>query len=60
MSTKINDDNKYAAGTIVYALEHPKTQLVIRRYYQRIYYCTTVNDPAQKDLAYFEREIAPA
>ena len=53
MSTRISEDNIYPVGTIVYAREHPKVQLTIRRYYQRIYYCTPVLDTAQKDFAYF-------
>jgi hypothetical protein len=60
VSTQVSNDNKYAEGTIVYALENPKAQLVIRRYFQRIYYCTPVNDSTKKDFVYFEREIVPA
>ena len=60
MSTRTIEDNKYPVGTKVYAIAYPQVQLTIRRYYQRIYYCTPLNDQSQKDFAYFEREITPA
>ena len=59
MSYRPNNDNIYAIGTVVYARENPELQLVIKQYNQRIYYCSRVNKPAEKDLAYFEREIIP-
>jgi hypothetical protein len=54
-------ENLYAAGDKVSLLNDPSKQLVIKRYLSRIYYCVDVNDPNQKLLAYFGRElVAPA
>jgi hypothetical protein len=49
---------KYANGQKVFAITNPEQQLVIRRYYNRIYYCRTL-EGEQKESAYFEREILP-
>lgn len=59
MSYRPNNDNVYTIGTLVYARENPEQQLVIKQYNQRIYYCSRVSKPMEKDLAYFEREIIP-
>lgn len=59
MSYRTNSDNIYAAGTLITAVENPGLQLKIRKYYQRIYYCTVVSDVGRKELAYFERELIP-
>ena len=50
-------DNIYPIGTFVKAKIDPTLPLVIYQYYQRIYYCAVVNDPAHKHFAYFEREL---
>jgi hypothetical protein len=50
-------DNIYPIGTFVTAKVNPSLPLVIHQYYQRIYYCAVVNDPAHKQFAYFEREL---
>jgi len=50
-------ENIYMEGTIITAKVAPMDELVIVRYYQRIYYCKLVSDPGQKLLAYFEREL---
>jgi hypothetical protein len=49
--------NKYEVGDTVYANENPGLKLVVRRYIDRVYYCTVPGNPGQKDLVYFEREI---
>ena len=50
-----NHDNLFREGEFIYAKEDPEKQLVITKYYQRIYYCTRVTD--KKELVYFEREL---
>lgn len=54
-----NTDNIYAKGSFITAREAPTIQLKIIAYKQRIYYCTIVGNQAQKQLAYFERELVP-
>ena len=51
-------ENKYAEGSAVYALVQPEVKLVVRRYVERVYYCTIPSDPTHNDLVYFERELA--
>lgn len=51
-------ENKFAEGSAVHALEAPEIQLLVRRYVDRVYYCTVKNDPGHKDKIYFERELA--
>lgn len=57
--THFNSDmeNKYKEGQVVHAKVDPEIKVVIRRYVARIYYCKVQNDPARKELVYFEREI---
>lgn len=50
-------ENKYKEGEIVYAKINPSLKLIIRRYVDRIYYCKIQEDPARKELVYFEREL---
>lgn len=52
-------DNIYPAGTLIRAKVNPDQQLIIHRYYQRIYYCAVINDPGHKHFAYFEHELMP-
>jgi hypothetical protein len=47
----------YPKGTIVTTKIDPTVTLKVERYYQRIYYCSLVNSPLQKQLAYFNREL---
>ncbi|MEQ9414609.1 MAG: hypothetical protein RIF39_12310 [Cyclobacteriaceae bacterium] len=49
--------NKFEVGKIVQDKKRPEINLVIRRYYKRIYYCTVQADPAQKEKVYFENEL---
>lgn len=44
-------------GDIVYAKAIPDVKLIVRRYVYGIYYCLLKEDPTQKDLVYFEREL---
>ena len=57
MKTEINDDNLYKEGSIICAKIEPTLKLLITKYSQRIYYCTVVGHPDQKNLAYFESEL---
>ncbi len=50
-------ENKYKEGQEVYAKENPSLKLIIRRYVDRIYYCTIKKEPKLKELVYFEREL---
>lgn len=50
-------ENKFKEGETIYAKADPSRKLVIRRYVDRIYYCQVKEDPAQKELVYFEREL---
>lgn len=50
-------DNIFKEGEEVYAKENPSLKLIIRRYVDRIYYCKIKENPALKELVYFEREI---
>jgi hypothetical protein len=52
-------DNIYQEGSFTSAKNDPTRKLVINRYLGRIYYCTAVDDPSQKLLAFFERELTP-
>jgi hypothetical protein len=54
-----SEDNKYSVGTPITAKVNPSLQLVIAKYYQRIYYCAVVDHPEHKHFAYFERELIP-
>lgn len=50
-------ENKFKEGEIVYAKENPTQRLLVRRYVDRIYYCKIYDDPNQKELVFFEREL---
>jgi len=49
--------NKYKEGEVVFAKIDPDRKLVIIRYLDRIYYCQHQQNPSQKNLPYFEREL---
>lgn len=49
--------NKFKEGEVVRAKVNPTLKLVVRRYVDRIYYCTIQQNPTQKELVYFEREL---
>jgi hypothetical protein len=50
-------DNIYKEGEIVFAKVDPKKRLVVAAYKDRIYYCSSEDEPEKKNLAYFEREL---
>lgn len=50
-------ENKYPEGALVYAKVRPNLKLAVRRYVKRIYYCTILEHPQEKELVYFEREL---
>ncbi len=50
-------DNLHKEGDVVYAKTAPDTQLIVRRYLDRIYYCVNPKTPEAEDLVYFEREL---
>lgn len=54
-----SSDNIYPIGQIIRARTNPLLPLVIYKYFQRIYYCSVVDDPNHKHFAYFEHELLP-
>jgi hypothetical protein len=50
-------ENKYPEGSFVYAKVNPSLKLAVRRYIKRIYYCTNLEHPQEKEQVYFEREL---
>lgn len=52
-----NNDNLYQEGTIISAKEDPGLKLLIRSYRQHIYFCSIIDEPSAKYLAYFEEEL---
>jgi len=59
MSTQNIADNIYSVGTTIAAKIAPDLKLIIRKYYQRIYYCSVITNPDKKQLVYFEHELIP-
>jgi hypothetical protein len=49
--------NKFKEGDTVYAKAFPGVKLMIRRYVHRIYYCRDQENSANREMAYFEREL---
>ncbi|GAA0877998.1 hypothetical protein GCM10009119_09660 [Algoriphagus jejuensis] len=55
---KINDqDNKFNVGDLVYTKKNPDVQMIVRKYYAKIYYCKFADLPMKTELALFEREL---
>lgn len=52
--------NTHFAGEIVYAKLNPSLKLMVRRYVDRVYYCTICDQPDKKELVYYERELIDA
>lgn len=52
-------DNSFPEGSVVWANERPNVALLVRRYIDRIYYCTNQSNPSEKEMVYFERELVP-
>ncbi len=59
MGVNTSDDNKYNVGTMIFAKSNPQLALIIKKYYQRIYYCGVATQPDGHQFAYFERELVP-
>ena len=57
MGNRTKEDGIYKVGTTITAKDDPGLNLVIVKYYQRIYYCAVSGEPDRKQLAYFEREL---
>ena len=51
--------NKYQEGEWIYEKANPSIDLIIRRYIDNIYYCNRKEEPEEKELVYFERQILP-
>ncbi len=51
------DIHKFKEGDFVYAKTNLDQKLKVRRYNNRIYYCTLVDLPNRKELVLFEREL---
>jgi hypothetical protein len=47
----------YPKGTIVTTKADPTVALKVERYYNRIYYCSSVNSPLTKQVVYYNREL---
>lgn len=50
-------ENKFAEGSVVFALASPEVKLVVKRYADTRYYCKLQQYPERKELVYFEREL---
>ena len=57
MSFQTNSDNIYQVGSIISAKSAPHVKLLIRKYYQRIYYCAIQDSATAKEQVFFEREL---
>lgn len=54
---RLNTENKYKVGDIVCTKTNSTLKLKVRRYIDRIYYCTVVDDPKEAEQVHFEREL---
>lgn len=52
-------DSKYKAGEIVKERIRPSQQLVVKSFFDGIYYCGILEHASAKLLVYFERELMP-
>jgi hypothetical protein len=50
-------DNIYSEGTIVRLKIAPSVYLMITKYQQRVYFCTSPDDQSGKLMPYYEREL---
>ena len=53
----ITTGNKYEVGQEVYARINTTQKLRVRRFIDKIYYCTVVDQPKAQEQVYFEREL---
>ena len=59
LNKKTEMENKYEQGAVVFSKENPSRKMNVRRYVDRIYFCTVQNDPAQNVLIFWERDLIP-
>lgn len=52
--------NTHFAGDVVHAKANPSLTLMVRRYVDRVYYCTICDQPDSKELVYYDRELIDA
>jgi hypothetical protein len=55
---RVEKVNKYKVGDIVFTKANADLKLKVRRYLDRIYYCTVVEDPKEEEQVHFERELS--
>ena len=53
----ITTGNKFKEGEVVYAKINTTLKLRVRRFIDKIYYCTVVDHPDAEEQVYFEREL---
>ena len=51
------EKTRFKIGNLIYTKVATKVQLIVRKFYANIYYCTFADHPEKKELALFEREI---
>ncbi|UZR96763.1 hypothetical protein [Chondrinema litorale] len=54
---KIEIDNKFKEGDVVFSKKDTSLKLIVRRYTKKIYYCKFPDEPNRKELVFFEREL---
>jgi len=52
-------ENKFKVGEVLRAKINPNQNLIVKRYVDRVYFCKIQENPAHKDLVYFEQELLP-
>lgn len=57
MHIENDHDNLYAEGSIVQLKAEPGVRLLIMKYQQRVYFCTSVKEPLGKSMPYFAHEL---
>jgi hypothetical protein len=50
-------ENKYKAGEAVYRKMLPDKKMIVSRYANKLYHCTTEESPRRKEWLYFEKEL---
>ena len=51
--------NKFKEGDVVRIKVNPNQNLIIKSHVDGIYYCTTQENPTNKEVGYNERELIP-
>ena len=52
-------ENKFKVGEVVRTKNNLNKNLIIRRYFNEIYYCTAQEDPTNIEVEHLERELTP-